>query len=31
MVTYPIAVMAIPASSAKVVFREYIELEPPCS
>jgi hypothetical protein len=30
-VTYPISVVAIPASSAKVVFREYIELEPPCS
>jgi hypothetical protein len=30
-VTYPISVVAIPASSARVVFREYIELEPPCS
>lgn len=30
-VTYPISVMAIPASDAKVVFREYLEVEPPCS
>jgi len=30
-VTYPISVMAIPASGAKAVFREYLEVEPPCS
>ena len=29
--TYPISVVAIPASDANVVFREYLEVEPPCS
>ena len=30
-VTYLISVVAIPATDAKVVFREYILREPPCS
>jgi len=30
-VTYPISVVAIPATDAKVVCREYILWEPPCS